>query len=112
MLNELTSELGRRKPAVWKAYRSIEDAVKRIKNIWLCAHLLNITALTALSYSSETWALRKQEEKALNVAESAIERVMVRASRFTRMKDGIRSSLLCWRSNIRHAAAFANESKA
>ncbi|KAK6750405.1 hypothetical protein RB195_002403 [Necator americanus] len=42
--------------------KSIEDVMK--KNILLRAHLLN-TALSALTYAPETWALRNQEENAL-----------------------------------------------
>ncbi|EPB78847.1 hypothetical protein ANCCEY_02024 [Ancylostoma ceylanicum] len=43
MMNDLAPELGRRKRAAWGAYKSIEDAVKRTKNIRLNAHLSNTT---------------------------------------------------------------------
>ncbi|KAK6727579.1 hypothetical protein RB195_005333 [Necator americanus] len=62
MVNDLTSELGREKRAVWGAFNSIEDVVKRTKNIWFHAHLFNTTVLFALTYASETWAFRKQEK--------------------------------------------------
>ncbi|KAK6763252.1 hypothetical protein RB195_023822 [Necator americanus] len=58
------------------------------------AHLFNITVLPALTYASETWAFRKQEENAVSVIERAIESVMLRVFRFTQVRDGIRSSLL------------------
>ncbi|KAK6755049.1 hypothetical protein RB195_013802 [Necator americanus] len=40
MMNDLTSELGRNKRTAWGAFKSIEDVVKRTRNIRLRAHLL------------------------------------------------------------------------
>ncbi|KAK6726156.1 hypothetical protein RB195_004462 [Necator americanus] len=77
------------------------DVVKKTRNTWLCAHLFDTTVLPALTYASETWAFRKQEENAVSVIERAIERVMLGLSRFTQMRDGIRSSLLRQRSKRR-----------
>ncbi|KAK6762597.1 hypothetical protein RB195_023355 [Necator americanus] len=111
MMNDLTPELGRRRRAAWGTYKSIEDVVKKTRNTRLGAHLFNTTVLPALTYASETWAFRKQEENAVSVIERAIERVMLGVSRFTQVRDGIRSSLLRQRSKIRDAAAFAKESK-
>ncbi|KAK6736847.1 hypothetical protein RB195_019502 [Necator americanus] len=111
MMNDLTSDLGRRRRATWGAYKSIEDVVKKTRNTRLRADLFSTTALPALTYASETWASRKQEENAVSVIERAIERVMLGVSRFTQVRDGIRSSLLRQRSKIRDAAAFAKESK-
>ncbi|KAK6763140.1 hypothetical protein RB195_023738 [Necator americanus] len=111
MMNDLTPELGRRRRAAWGAYKSIEDVVKKTRITWLRAHLFNTTVLPALTYASQTWAFRKQEENAVGVIERAIERVMLRVSRFEQVRDGIRSSLLHQRSKIRDAAAFAKESK-
>ncbi|KAK6761058.1 hypothetical protein RB195_022214 [Necator americanus] len=107
----LTPELGRRRQAAWGAYKSIEDVVKKTRNTRLRAHLFNTTVPPALTYASETWAFRKQEENAVSVIERAIERVMLGVSRSTQVRDGIQSSLLRQRSKIRDAAAFAKESK-
>ncbi|KAK6742864.1 hypothetical protein RB195_010246 [Necator americanus] len=105
--------LGRKLNVItWGAYKS--DVVKKTRNTQLRAHLFNTTVLPALTYASETWAFRKQEENAVSVIERAIERVMLgvsRVSRFTQGRDGIRSSLLRQRSKIGDAAAFAVESK-
>ncbi|KAK6760875.1 hypothetical protein RB195_022082 [Necator americanus] len=92
-------------------YKSIEDVVKKARNTRLRAHLFNITILPTLTYASETWAFRKHEENAVSLIERAIERVMLGVSRFTQVRDGIRSSLLRQRSKIRDAAAFTKESK-
>ncbi|EYC35304.1 hypothetical protein Y032_1082g3570 [Ancylostoma ceylanicum] len=54
MMNDLPPELGRRKRAAWGAYESIEDVVKKTKNISLRAHLFNTTILPALTYASGT----------------------------------------------------------
>ena len=111
MTNDLAPELSRRRRAAWGAYKSIEDVVKRTKNIKLRAHLFNSTVIPALTYASETWTLRKQDENAVSVIERAIERVMLGVSRFTQVKEGIRSSTLRQRSKIRDAAAYAKLSK-
>ncbi|KAK6748119.1 hypothetical protein RB195_001005 [Necator americanus] len=111
MMNDLTPELGMRRRAAWGAYKIIEDIVKETKNTRLRAHLFNTTVLPSLTSASETWAFRKQEENAVSVIERTIERVMLRVSLFTQVRDGIRSSLLRQRSKIRDAAAFAKEIK-
>ncbi|KAK6741827.1 hypothetical protein RB195_009601 [Necator americanus] len=49
MINDLTPELGRRGRAVWGAYKSIEDVVKKTRNTRLRAHLFNTTVLPALT---------------------------------------------------------------
>ncbi|KAK6736646.1 hypothetical protein RB195_019382 [Necator americanus] len=64
MMNDLTPDLGRRRRAAWGAYTSIEDVVKKTRNTRLRARLFNTTVLPALTYASETWAFRKQEENA------------------------------------------------
>ncbi|KAK6760827.1 hypothetical protein RB195_022044 [Necator americanus] len=107
MMDNLTPELGRRRRAAWGMYKSIGNVVKKTRKTRLCSHLCNTTVLPALTYASETWAFRKQEENAVNVIERAIERVMLGVSRFVQLREGIRSSLLRQRSKIRDAAAFA-----
>ncbi|KAK6764682.1 hypothetical protein RB195_024853 [Necator americanus] len=111
MMNELTSVLFRRRRVAWGAYKSIQDVEEKTRNTRLRAHLFNTTVLPALTYASETWAFRKQEENAVSVIERAIERVMLGVCRFTQLRDGIRSSLLHHRSKIRDAAAFAKYTK-
>ncbi|EYB86257.1 hypothetical protein Y032_0282g1273 [Ancylostoma ceylanicum] len=111
MMNDLAPELGRRKRAAWGAYKSIEDVVKKTKNIRLRAHLFNTTVLPALTYASETWALRKQDENAVSVIERSIERVMLGMTRLTQVRAGIRSSTLRQQSKIRDAAVYAKSSK-
>ncbi|KAK6764708.1 hypothetical protein RB195_024874 [Necator americanus] len=111
MMNDLTSVLFRRRRVAWGAYKSIQDVEEKTRNTRLRAHLFNTTVLPALTYASETWAFRKQEENAVSVIERTIERVMLGVSRFAQVRDGIRSSLLRQRSKIRDPAAFAKESK-
>uniref|UniRef100_A0A0K0D6U7 Transposase n=1 Tax=Angiostrongylus cantonensis TaxID=6313 RepID=A0A0K0D6U7_ANGCA len=83
MLNDLAPELSKRKAAVWGAFKNIEDAVKRIKNTRLRAHLFDSAVLPALTHTSETWSLRKQDERSLSVIERAFERTRLGVSRFT-----------------------------
>ncbi|KAE9417683.1 hypothetical protein Angca_004284, partial [Angiostrongylus cantonensis] len=97
--------------AAWRAFKSIEDVVKRTKNIRLRAHLFDSTVLPALTYASETWSLREQDERSLSVIERAVERTILDVSRFTQVRDGIRSSDLRQRSKIKDAVLYAKQSK-
>ncbi|KAE9415692.1 hypothetical protein Angca_009040, partial [Angiostrongylus cantonensis] len=97
--------------AAWGAFKSIEDVVKRTKNTRLRAHLFDSTVLPALTYASETWSLRNQDERSLSVIERAVERTMLGVSRFTQVRDGIRGSDLRQRSKIKDAVLYAEQSK-
>ncbi|KAE9419685.1 hypothetical protein Angca_005017, partial [Angiostrongylus cantonensis] len=97
--------------AAWGAFKSIEDVVKRTKNTRLRAHLFDSTVLPTLTYASETWSLRKQDERSLSVIQRAVERTMLGVSRFTQVRDGIRSSDLRQRSKIKDAVLYVKQSK-
>ncbi|KAE9415099.1 hypothetical protein Angca_002807, partial [Angiostrongylus cantonensis] len=67
--------------------------------------------LPTLTYASETWLLRKQDERSLSVIEHVVERTMLGVYRFTQVRDGIRSSDLRQRSKIKDAVLYAKQSK-
>ncbi|KAE9415540.1 hypothetical protein Angca_009975, partial [Angiostrongylus cantonensis] len=83
--------------ATWGAFNSIEDVVKRTKNTRLRAHLFDSTVLPALTYASETWSL--------------LERTMLEISRFTQVRNRIRSSDPRQQSRIKDAVLYAKQSK-
>ncbi|KAE9421397.1 hypothetical protein Angca_007271, partial [Angiostrongylus cantonensis] len=95
----------------WGALKSIEDVVKRTKNTRLRAHLIDSTVLPTLTYASETCSLRKQDERSLSVIERAVERTILGVSRFTQIRNGIRSYDLRQRSKINDAVLYAKQSK-
>ncbi|KAE9420680.1 hypothetical protein Angca_006426, partial [Angiostrongylus cantonensis] len=97
--------------AAWEAFKRIEDAVKRTRNPRLRTHLFDSTVLSALTYASETWSLRKQDERSLSVIERVVERTMLVVSRFTQERDGIRSFDLRMRSKIEDAVLYAKQPK-
>ncbi|KAK6741888.1 hypothetical protein RB195_009637 [Necator americanus] len=66
MMNDRTLELCKRRRAAWGAYKSIEDVAKKTRQTRIRAHLFNTTVLPALTYASKTWAVRKEEENAVN----------------------------------------------
>ncbi|KAE9419130.1 hypothetical protein Angca_004215, partial [Angiostrongylus cantonensis] len=63
----------------------------------LRAHLFDSTVLPSLTYASETWSL--------------LARTMLGVSRFTQVRDGIRSADLRQRSKIKDAVLYAKQSK-
>ncbi|KAE9414174.1 hypothetical protein Angca_006088, partial [Angiostrongylus cantonensis] len=75
------------------------------------AYLFDSTVPPALTYASETWSLRKQDERSLSVIERAVERTLLGVSRFTQVRDGIRSSDLLQRSKIKVVVLYAKQSK-
>ncbi|KAE9419504.1 hypothetical protein Angca_009853, partial [Angiostrongylus cantonensis] len=97
--------------AAWGAFKSIEDVLKRTKNTRLRPHLFDSMVLPALTYASETWSLRKQDERSLSVIERAFERTMLGVSRFAQVRDGIRSSDLRQRSKSKDAVLYTKQSK-
>ncbi|VDM62524.1 unnamed protein product [Angiostrongylus costaricensis] len=105
-MNDLAPELSRRKRAAWGAFKSIEDVVKRTKNTQLRAHVFDSKVLPALTYASETWPLRKQDEWSLSVIECAVKRAMLRIYCFIQVREEIRSSDLCQRSKIRDTVVY------
>ncbi|KAE9415800.1 hypothetical protein Angca_002408, partial [Angiostrongylus cantonensis] len=97
--------------AAWGAFKRIEDVLKRTKNTRLRAHLFDSTVLPALTYASETWSLHKQDERTHSVIERVVERTMLGVSRFTQVRDGIRSSDLRQRSKTKYGVLYAKQSK-
>ncbi|KAE9418289.1 hypothetical protein Angca_007443, partial [Angiostrongylus cantonensis] len=85
--------------------------VKRTRSTRLRAHLFDSRVHPALTYASETWSLRKQDERSLSVIERAVERTMLGVSRFTQVRDGIWSSDLRQRSKMKDAVLYAKQSK-
>ncbi|VDO93236.1 unnamed protein product [Heligmosomoides polygyrus] len=87
------------------AFKSVEEVAKKTKNVRLRAHLFDSTVIPALTYASETWAIRKQDEHAISVAQRGIERTMLGVTRLTQVREGLRSSELRRRLKIRDAVA-------
>uniref|UniRef100_A0A0K0DLZ8 Reverse transcriptase domain-containing protein n=1 Tax=Angiostrongylus cantonensis TaxID=6313 RepID=A0A0K0DLZ8_ANGCA len=106
MMSDLAPE--QKEKAVWRAFKSIKDVVRKQR---IRAHLLDSTMHPALAYAPEIWSLRKQGEESPSVIEGAVERAMLGVSRFTKVRDGIRSSDLHQRSKIKDTVLYAKQSK-
>ncbi|VDM54457.1 unnamed protein product [Angiostrongylus costaricensis] len=81
------------------------------RNARLRAYLFDSTVLPALTYTSETWSLLKQDEWSLSVIERAVEGTMLGVSLSTQVRDGFRSSALRQRSKIKGAVLHTKQSK-
>ncbi|VDL79794.1 unnamed protein product [Nippostrongylus brasiliensis] len=75
------------------------------------AYLFDSTVLPVLTYASESWALCKQDEHAICVAQRSTERRVLGVTRFIQARDGIRSSELRRQSKIKDAVAWAKLSR-
>uniref|UniRef100_A0A7I4XVZ7 Endonuclease-reverse transcriptase n=1 Tax=Haemonchus contortus TaxID=6289 RepID=A0A7I4XVZ7_HAECO len=84
---------------------------KKTKNIRHCTHLFDTVVLPALTYDSETWTLRKQDERAVRVTQCALERTMLGISLYTQVQKRIRSSELRHLTKIKGAVNYAKKSK-
>uniref|UniRef100_A0A183GV72 ENDO3c domain-containing protein n=1 Tax=Heligmosomoides polygyrus TaxID=6339 RepID=A0A183GV72_HELPZ len=87
------------------AFRSVEEVVEKTKNVEFRAHLLDYTILPALTFASETWAIRKQVEHAISAPLRGIERTVLGVTRVWQVGEGLRSS------KIRDAVARGRSSK-
>ncbi|KAK6758633.1 hypothetical protein RB195_016076 [Necator americanus] len=103
--------VGQKETNGWEALTSIGDVGKGTTNTLLRAHLFNTAVLPALIYASETWAFRNQEKNVISVMECGIERITLGETRFTQVKEWIRSSLPHQRSKIGEVAAYFKGSK-
>uniref|UniRef100_A0A0K0CZU8 Reverse transcriptase domain-containing protein n=1 Tax=Angiostrongylus cantonensis TaxID=6313 RepID=A0A0K0CZU8_ANGCA len=111
MFCDLAPELSRKKRAAWGARKNTQDIVKRTKNTRFRAYLSDSTVLSAVTYASETLSLRKRNEKSLSVIERTVETTMLGLSRFTQVRDRIRSFDLRQRSKIEDAVLYAKQMK-
>uniref|UniRef100_A0A7I4YNK1 Endonuclease-reverse transcriptase n=1 Tax=Haemonchus contortus TaxID=6289 RepID=A0A7I4YNK1_HAECO len=102
MMNDVTPKLCR---------RNIEGVMKKTKSIRLRAHLFDTAVPPALTYASETWTLRKQDEHAVSVAQRALERAMLGIFLYMKVQRGIRSSKFRHRTKIRDVVNYAKQSK-
>ncbi|VDM62437.1 unnamed protein product [Angiostrongylus costaricensis] len=102
MMDDLAAEMSRREQADWGAFNSINDIAKKTKNIRLLGHLLDSTVIPVLTCASETWSLRRQDERFLSVVERVVERTMLGVLQFAQLKEGFQSSDLHLRSSIKN----------
>ncbi|KAK6761534.1 hypothetical protein RB195_022560 [Necator americanus] len=109
MMNDLTSELGKRNERLGEHQEYQGCSEEKQQHPAPCSPVQH-HLLPALTYASETLAFRKQEENAISIIQCGIEMVMLGVTRFTLVKERIRSSLLRHSSKTRDAAAYAKES--
>uniref|UniRef100_A0A0K0DDK6 DUF1618 domain-containing protein n=1 Tax=Angiostrongylus cantonensis TaxID=6313 RepID=A0A0K0DDK6_ANGCA len=95
----------------FQVHRGCSEENKEHPTTPLRAHLFDSTVFPALTYASETWSLRQQDERSLSVIERAVERTMLGVSRFTQVRESILSSDLRQRAGIKDAVLYAKQSR-
>ncbi|VDO36752.1 unnamed protein product [Haemonchus placei] len=70
-----------------------------------------MAVIPALTYASETWILRKQDEHAVSVTQCALGRMMLGISLYMQVHKEIRCSELRHRTKIRDAPDYDMKSK-
>ncbi|EPB66637.1 hypothetical protein ANCCEY_14274 [Ancylostoma ceylanicum] len=59
MMNDLITEIGRRRKAAWAVMDTIQEITSQIKDTFRRAHIFDSTVLPALCYGAQTWTNNK-----------------------------------------------------
>ena len=72
--HEIDDEIRRRRSAAWLSFKSVDDVLKKTKDVKLRAHIFNFMILPVLSYGCEVWTLRENGKQKLQTTQQAMER--------------------------------------
>ncbi|VDL70797.1 unnamed protein product [Nippostrongylus brasiliensis] len=95
----------------WSAYGSLKEATDLLHDADLRAHLFDSTVLPALCYAAETWPVTSATAKSLQVAHRALERCLLKFTRLSQHRAGLRSSDLRQMSRLRDPADYTSNVK-
>ncbi|WKY08453.1 hypothetical protein Q1695_007741 [Nippostrongylus brasiliensis] len=101
MDNDRNEELIRRRRAAWSAYGSLKEATDLLYDADLGVHLFDSTVRPALCYAAETWPDTSATAKSLQVTHRALERCLLKFTRLSQHRAGLRSSDLRQMSRLR-----------
>ncbi|CAD6199453.1 unnamed protein product [Caenorhabditis auriculariae] len=101
MLNDLKTEIGRRRRAGWAAFNNIREVTSQIKDPKIRAHIFEASVIPALSYGSEAWPDTKETSSALRTAYRALERALLGTTRYQQWNQNQRSTDLRQLSQIK-----------
>ncbi|WKY00652.1 hypothetical protein Q1695_015016 [Nippostrongylus brasiliensis] len=111
MDNDMKEELIRRRRAAWSAFGSLKEATDQLQDADLRAHLFDSTVLPALCYAAETWPDTSATAKSLQVTHRALERCLLKFTRLSQHRAGLRSSDLRQMSRLRDPADYTSKAK-
>ena len=72
--HKIDDEIRRRRSAAWLSFKSVEDVLKKTKDVKLRAHIINSMILPVLNYGCEVWTLRENGKQKLQTTQRAMER--------------------------------------
>ncbi|KAE9418294.1 hypothetical protein Angca_007444, partial [Angiostrongylus cantonensis] len=92
--------------AAWAAIGPLKEVTDQLKNPKVRAHLFDSTVLPALCYGAETWVDASTTSRILRTIHRALERCLLRHSRYSQYLAGMRSSDLRNLSRLRDPGEY------
>uniref|UniRef100_A0A0K0D6I3 Reverse transcriptase domain-containing protein n=1 Tax=Angiostrongylus cantonensis TaxID=6313 RepID=A0A0K0D6I3_ANGCA len=93
VMNDLARKMSRRKRSAWGVFKNIEGNFdehrrsSRTENTQIYANIFDFAILDALTYASETWSLREQDERLIIFIERSVQRKMLGVFRVLQIRE-------------------------
>ena len=96
--NEISKEIAQRITSGWRRFGEYSRYLKD-RNISICLKrtIMDIVVLPAMTYSAETWALAKHQEKKLAMAQRSMEIFLLNITK----KDKIRNEIIRCKTGVK-----------
>ncbi|EYB83495.1 hypothetical protein Y032_0334g2837 [Ancylostoma ceylanicum] len=111
MRNNIAPEITRRRRAAWAAFESIREVTDQVKDPALRASISNATVLPAMCYATETWPDNETIAKAMRTTYRALERCLLKTSRYQQWHQGLQSTELREKSQLRDPLQYMQRMK-
>ncbi|EYB81048.1 hypothetical protein Y032_0394g639 [Ancylostoma ceylanicum] len=111
MRNNIAPEITRRRRAAWAAFGSIREVTDQIKDPALRASIFNASVLPAMCYATETWPDNETIAKAMRTTHRALERCLLKTSRYQQWHQGLRSTELREKSQLKDPLQYMQRMK-
>ncbi|EPB78510.1 hypothetical protein ANCCEY_02351 [Ancylostoma ceylanicum] len=111
MRNNIAPAITRRRRAAWAAFGSIREVTDQVKDPALRASIFNASVLPAMCYATETRPDNETIAKALRTTHRALERCLLKTSRYQQWHQGLRSTELREKSQLKDPLQYMQRMK-